>query len=190
MLSLLDYTTDFPGVAYANQIDVWKSICVDPNVLFCIKNLQTKKSASNEELIGYRKQHLGKGLSLQYKEPIKMVRGEGAYLLDQFGRKYLDTVNNVAHVGHEHPNVIKAAQQQVAILNTNSRYLHENINLLAQEILATLPPELSVVHFVNSGSEANELAIRMAKTVTGKEDVIASEVGYHGNTNTCVAISS
>ena len=190
MLSLLDYTTDFPGVAYANQIDVWKSICVDPNALFCIKNLHTKKSASNEELIGYRRKHLGKGLSLQYKEPIKMVRGEGAYLLDQFGRKYLDTVNNVAHVGHEHPNVIKAAQQQIAILNTNSRYLHENINILTQEILATLPPELSVVHFVNSGSEANELAIRMAKTVTGKEDVIASEVGYHGNTNTCVAISS
>ena len=190
MLSLLDYTTDFPGVAYANQIAVWKSLCIDPNALFHIKNLQTKKNTSNEELIGYRKQHLGKGLSLQYKEPLKMVRGEGVYLLDELGRKYLDTVNNVAHVGHEHPTVVKAGQEQTAILNTNSRYLHENINLLAKEILATLPPELSVVHFVNSGSEANELAIRMAKTVTGKEDVIASEVGYHGNTNICVDISS
>ena len=190
MLSLLDYTTDFPGVAYANQIAVWKSLCIDPNALFHIKNLQTKKNTSNEELIEYRKQHLGKGMSLQYKEPLKMVRGEGVYLLDELGRKYLDTVNNVAHVGHEHPTVVKAGQEQTAVLNTNSRYLHENINLLAQEILATLPPELSVVHFVNSGSEANELAIRMAKTVTGKEDVIASQVGYHGNTNICVAISS
>ena len=190
MLSLLDYTTDFPGVAYANQIAVWKSLCIDPNALFHIKNLQTKKNTSNEELIEYRKQHLGKGLSLQYKEPLKIVRGEGVYLLDELGRKYLDTVNNVAHVGHEHPTVVKAGQEQTAVLNTNSRYLHENINLLAKEILATLPPELSVVHFVNSGSEANELAIRMAKTVTGKEDVIASEVGYHGNTNICVDISS
>ena len=190
MLSLLDYTTDFPGVAYANQIAVWKSLCLDPNALFHIKNLQTKKNTSNEELIGYRKQHLGKGLSLQYKEPLKIVRGEGVYLLDELGRKYLDTINNVAHVGHEHPTVVKAGQEQTAILNTNSRYLHENINLLAKEILATLPPELSVVHFVNSGSEANELAIRMAKTVTGKEDVIASQVGYHGNTNICVDISS
>ena len=190
MLSLLDYTTDFPGVAYANQIAVWKSLCIDPNALFHIKNLQTKKNTSNEELIGYRKQHLGKGMSLQYKEPLKMVRGQGVYLLDELGRKYLDTVNNVAHVGHEHPTVVKAGQEQTAVLNTNSRYLHENINLLAQEILDTLPPELSVVHFVNSGSEANELAIRMAKTVTGKEDVIASQVGYHGNTNICVAISS
>jgi 4-aminobutyrate aminotransferase-like enzyme len=190
MLSLLDYTIDFPGVAYVNQIAVWKSICIDPNALFRIKNLYTKKSSSNEELITYRKKHLGKGLSLHYEEPIKMVRGEGVFLLDQFGKKYLDTVNNVAHVGHEHPVVVKASQQQTAILNTNSRYLHENINLLAQEILDTLPSELSVVHFVNSGSEANELAIRMAKTMTGKQDVIASEVGYHGNTNTCVDISS
>ncbi len=190
MLTLLDYTNDFPGVAYANQIAVWKSLCIDPNTLFKINNLQTKESNSNEELITYRNNHLGKGLSLHYKEPIKMVRGEGVYLLDQSGRKYLDTVNNVAHVGHEHPTVVKAAQQQVAVLNTNSRYLHDNINILAQEILDTLPPELSIVHFVNSGSEANELAIRMAKTVTGKQDIIASEVGYHGNTNTCVAISS
>ncbi len=190
MLSLLDYTTDFPGVAFTNQISVWKSLCVDPNALFHIKNLHTKKGTSNIDLIHFRKQHLGKGLSLQYKEPIKIVRGQGVYLLDELGRKYLDTVNNVAHVGHEHPEVVKAAQHQIAVLNTNSRYLHENMNLLAQEILDTLPPELSVVHFVNSGSEANELAIRMAKTVTGKEDVIASEVGYHGNTNTCVAISS
>ena len=190
MLSLLDYTTDFPGVAYTNQIAVWKSLCIDPNALFHIKNLQTKKNTSNEELIGYRKQHLGKSMSLQYKKPLKIVRGEGVYLLDELGRKYLDTVNNVAHVGHENPRVIKAGHKQTAILNTNSRYLHENINLLAKKILATLPPELSVVHFVNSGSEANELAIRMAKTVTGKEDVIASQVGYHGNTNICVDISS
>ena len=190
MLSMLDYKVDYPGVAYFKQINVWKSICPDPNMLFKSKELDSKTDLTNEELIAYRKKHLGKSLSLQYKVPIKMVRGNGQYLLDQFGRSYLDTVNNVAHVGHEHPRVVKAGQSQMALINTNSRYLHENINVLAKELLDTLPDELSVLHFVNSGSEANELAIRMVKAATGERDIIASEVGYHGNTNMCIDISS
>src|SRR5690606_25154899 len=87
-------------------------------------------------------------------------------------------------------NVVKAGQEQMALINTNSRYLHDNINALAKELLETLPPELSVLHFVNSGSEANELAIRMVKAATGERDIIASEVGYHGNSNMCIDISS
>jgi 4-aminobutyrate aminotransferase-like enzyme len=187
---MLNYKIDYPGVAYYHQLAVWKSICPDPNLLFKSEELRSNTSISNGEIIAYRKQHLGKSLSLQYKIPIKMVRGAGQYLLDQFGRKYLDTVNNVAHVGHEHPDVVKAGQEQMALINTNTRYLHENINNLAKELLKTLPPELSVVHFVNSGSEANELAIRMVKAVTGEQDILASEVGYHGNTNICIDISS
>jgi 4-aminobutyrate aminotransferase-like enzyme/Ser/Thr protein kinase RdoA (MazF antagonist) len=190
MLSMMNYRSDYPGVAYFSQIDVLKSICPDPNLLFKLKELQPYKDISNEELIAYRKKHLGKSLSLQYKIPIRMVRGTGQYLMDQFGRKYLDTINNVAHVGHEHPAVVKAGQQQMALLNTNSRYLHGNINELAKELMQTLPPELNVLHFVNSGSEANELAIRMVKAATGAADIIASEAGYHGNTNSCIAISS
>lgn len=190
MLSLLDYTTDFPGVAYFNQRSVWASICPDPNLLFKLDGLGNDDGISNTDIIAYRKRHLGKSLSLQYKEPIKMVRGAGQYLLDQYGRKYLDTVNNVAHVGHEHPAVVRAGQKQMALINTNSRYLHENINELAKELLETLPQELSVLHFVNSGSEANELAIRMVKAATGERDIIASEVGYHGNSNMCIDISS
>jgi len=190
MLSLLNFKNDFPGVADFNEIAVWKSICPDPHLLFKVNGLQATSVISNRDLINYRKQHLGKSLSLQYKEPIKMVRGSGAYLTAQSGKKYLDTVNNVAHVGHEHYSVVKAGQAQMALLNTNSRYLHENINELAKELLATLPPELSVLHFVNSGSEANELAIRMVKAVTGAVDIVASEAGYHGNTNMCIDISS
>ena len=190
MLTMLDYNIDFPGVTYYNQLDVWKSLCPDPNLLFKSEALQNNNNISNEELINYRKQHLGKSLNLQYKTPIKMVRGAGQYLIDQFGRQYLDTVNNVAHVGHENYNVIKAGQEQMALINTNSRYLHENINALAQELIETLPPELNVLHFVNSGSEANELAIRMVKAATGERDIIATEMGYHGNTNMCVDISS
>ena len=190
MLSMFDYTIDYPGVAYYSQIEVWKSICPNPNLLFKSEGLDTNNSISNEELIQYRKQHLGKSLSLQYNTPIKMVRGAGQYLMDQYGKKYLDTVNNVAHVGHEHYNVVKAGQQQIALINTNSRYLHKNINDLAKALIETLPPQLNVLHFVNSGSEANELAIRMVKANTGQTDIIASEVGYHGNSNNCIDISS
>ncbi len=190
MLSMLDYKVDFPGVAYKNELEVWKSICPDPNSLFKLVALKHDHQNTNDQLVCYRKNHLGKGMSLSYDEPIQMVRGMGAYLIDQFGKKYLDTVNNVAHVGHEHPMVVKAGQEQMALINTNTRYLHESINILAQELLETFPPELCVVHFVNSGSEANELALRMAKAFTGQKDILASEVGYHGNTNACVEISS
>jgi len=190
MLSILDYTVDFPGVAYVNKTEVWKSLCPDPNTLFKNASLETVYDTSISDILAFRKNHLGKSLSVSYKDPLHIVRGDGAYLIDNFGRKYLDTVNNVAHVGHEHPEVVKAGQDQMSVLNTNSRYLNEAINKLADELISTLPPELNVIHFVNSGSEANELAIRMVKAATGQRDIIASEVGYHGNTNTCVDISS
>lgn len=106
-------------------------------------------------------------MSLSYEKPLNIVRGDNVYLIDQFGNRYLDTVNNVAHVGHEHPKVVKAAHDQISLLNTNTRYLNKNINQLTKELLKTLPESLSVVHLVNSGSEANELALRMMKSATG-----------------------
>lgn len=190
MLSLLDYVDDFPGVAYPCERDLMGSICPDPNLLFQEAGLVSEPVEELSETISYRKEHLGKSLSLSYEEPLKMVRGDGTYLIDHLGRKFLDTVNNVAHVGHEHPRVVRAGQQQMAVLNTNTRYLHDNINAFARELLSTFPEELSVVHLVNSGSEANELALRMAQTCTGQKDMIAMEVGYHGNTTGCVSISS
>jgi 4-aminobutyrate aminotransferase-like enzyme/Ser/Thr protein kinase RdoA (MazF antagonist) len=190
MLDMLGNKHNYPGVGRPSDTAVWTSVCPDPNLLFKAEELKPKSQKSNQELIHYRKEHLGKGLSLQYKVPIKMVRGDGAFLIDQYGQKYLDTVNNVAHVGHEHQAVVRAGQEQMALINTNSRYLHDNINEFAAELLVTLPDELCVLHFVNSGSEANELALRLVKTATGQEDIIASEVGYHGNTNACIAISS
>ncbi|GAB5398849.1 MAG: aminotransferase class III-fold pyridoxal phosphate-dependent enzyme [Aureisphaera sp.] len=190
MLTLLDYEIDFPGVCYPNQLPLWKSICPDPNLLFKNENLVTQYEADPEDIIAYRNEHLGKGLSISYAEPLHIVRGDGIYLLDSMGRKYLDTVNNVAHVGHEHPNVVKAGQRQMSILNTNTRYLHEEINRYATALLHTFPEELCVAHFVNSGSEANELAIRMAKTVTQRNTMMAMEIGYHGNTNAVIDVSS
>jgi len=190
MLSLLNYVNDFPGVAYPNEMGIWESICPDPNLLFRQEGLEMQPGEDPAETMTYRKAHLGKSLSLSYEDPLKMVRGDGTYLIDHLGRRFLDTVNNVAHVGHEHPRVVRAGQQQMAVLNTNTRYLHENINEFARELLSTFPEELAVVHMVNSGSEANELALRLAQAKTGQKDMIAMEVGYHGNTTGCVSISS
>ncbi len=190
MLDMLGNTHDFPGVAYPDEVNIWKSICPDPNLFFKETGLDIKDSENDSEIRNYRNKHLGKSLSLSYNTPLHIVKGDGVFLLDKHGRKYLDTVNNVAHVGHEHPRVVKAGQEQMAILNTNTRYLHKNINDFAKVLLNTFPEELSVVHLVNSGSEANELALRMANTFTGEKDMIAIEVGYHGNTSGCINISS
>jgi 4-aminobutyrate aminotransferase-like enzyme/Ser/Thr protein kinase RdoA (MazF antagonist) len=190
MLAILNYEDDFPGVVYSRELNVWKSICPDPNLIFGIPDLKTRYREDNSEIISYRKKHLGKSLSLSYLEPLNMSRGSGVYLIDKLGRKYLDTVNNVAHVGHEHPGIVKAGQQQMAVLNTNTRYLHSDIINFTKELLATLPDELSVVHVVNSGSEANELALRMTRALTQQKDMIVVEVGYHGNTGGCIDISS
>lgn len=190
ILDLLDNNENFNGVAFPSEIDVWKSICPNPDLIFKEELQTSERQIPDENLIDFRSKHLGKGLSLSYDKPLHIVRGEGVYLIDNKGRKYLDTVNNVNHVGHQHPKVVLAGQRQMGVLNTNTRYLHEDIVEYAEALLAKLPPHLSVIHIVNSGSEANELALRMAKTVTGNEDFIAIEVGYHGNTNAVMDVSS
>ena len=190
MMDMLGNKNNFQGVAYSNELNVWKSICPDPNILIKTSSLNPTKVTSKLELLSERKSILGKSLSVSYGNPLHIVRGQGEYLIDNTGRKYLDTVNNVAHVGHEHPEVVRAGQDQMALLNTNTRYLNENINEFAKELLSTFPKQLCVVHFVNSGSEANELALRMARTYTNQKDIIAIEVGYHGNTSACVDVSS
>lgn len=141
------------------------------------------------EILQLRKKHLGRNLSLSYSEPLKIVRGVMQYLYDHTGRPYLDTVNNVCHVGHCHPRVVDAAYRQMTVLNTNTRYLHENIVEYARRLCATLPEPLSVCYFVNSGSEANELALRLARSHTKNTDYIVLEHAYHGNTNAIIDIS-
>ena len=139
--------------------------------------------ALRKETILARRQHvLGPSLSLSYQEPLQMMRGMGQYLYDENGRRYLDGVNNVCHVGHSHPRVVAALAGQAALLNTNTRYLHPNIVQYAERLLATLPEPLAACFFVCSGSEANELALRLARTYTGAQDLIVLDGGYHGNT--------
>jgi len=141
------------------------------------------------DTLAMRKRLLGRNLSIAYKDPVKIVRGSMQYLYDDEGRQYLDAYNNVAHVGHCHPDIVKAGQDQTAVLNTNTRYLHDLINQYAERLTATLPAPLSVCFFVNSGSEANELALRLARAHTKQRDLIVVDHAYHGNTTTLIDIS-
>ncbi|MCA9319441.1 MAG: aminotransferase class III-fold pyridoxal phosphate-dependent enzyme [Planctomycetes bacterium] len=136
-----------------------------------------------------RRRLLGGNLSLSFDEPLTVLRGSGSFLFDDEGRAHLDGVNNVCHVGHCHPRVVEAASRQMAILNTNTRFLHPAVLDLAEALGSTLPGDLSVVWFVNSGSEANELALRLARASTGRRGVLVHEHAYHGNTSTLIDVS-
>jgi 4-aminobutyrate aminotransferase-like enzyme len=190
ILDLLELDADFPGVAYATQRAVWTSLSPDPNVLLGIPVSRfPAKESSLDETLAARHALLGKNLSISYQRPLKIVRGWMQYLYDDTGRAYLDVYNNVPLVGHSHPRVVQAAQAQLALLNTNTRYLHDNVNRYAERLTRLLPAPLRVCFFVNSGSEANDLALRLARAHTGREDVIVLEHAYHGHTNTLIDIS-
>jgi 4-aminobutyrate aminotransferase-like enzyme len=147
------------------------------------------RAAERGRLLAQRRRLAGPSLSLAYEAPLEIVRGRGQFLFEHGGRAYLDCVNNVCHVGHSHPRVVGAMAEQAAILNTNTRYLHPLLIEYSERLAASLPDPLRVCYFVNSGSEANELAVRIARTVTGRRDVIVVEGGYHGNTHTLVELS-
>ena len=146
-------------------------------------------SLSRQELLADRRKLIGPSLSLAYREPLVIVRGQGQHLFDEKGRAYLDCVNNVCHVGHCHPRVAEAAREQMAVLNTNTRYLHPNILEYARRLTESLPEPLEVCFFVNSGSEANDLALRLARTFTGQRDMIVVDHAYHGHTAALIEIS-
>ena len=187
---MLGYRGDFPGVARASERAVWLSLSPDPNLILGIpENYFLKEERSKEAILQSRAQHIGRNLSIAYHKPLKMVRGFMQYLYDDTGRAFLDAVNNVPHVGHSHPKVVRAAQRQMAVLNTNTRYLHETLVRYAERLTATLPDPLQVCFFVNSGSEANDLALRLARAHTGQRDVIVLDGAYHGNLSSLIDVS-
>jgi 4-aminobutyrate aminotransferase-like enzyme/Ser/Thr protein kinase RdoA (MazF antagonist) len=132
---------------------------------------------------------LSRNLSLSYKEPLHIVEGNDVWLSAADGRRYLDCYNNVAHVGHCHPRVVAALTAQASRLNTNTRYLHENVVAYAERLKATLPPSLDTFFFVNSGSEANDLALRIARAATGRTSVVVLDWAYHGHTQALIEVS-
>ena len=145
---------------------------------------------TDSELAGRRSRLLGPAYRLFYDRPLHVVRGQGARLYDADGNVYLDVYNNVAHVGHCHPHVVESLRRQAETLNTHTRYLHQTVVDYADRLTSHLPGDLSVCMFTCSGSEANELALRIAKACTGGEGVIVTEHAYHGNTSTLTELST
>ncbi len=190
MLDLLDMAHEFPGVSRSSRATTWSDVSPDPNLVLGIHDECFPRPApTKQQTLATRRERIGPSLSISYKQPLKILRGWKQYLFDETGRRYLDAYNNVPHVGHGHLDVVTAIQRQVSLLNTNTRYLHDNINELSERISATLPEGLDACYFVNSASEANELALRLARTFTGAQHLIVLDDAYHGHSTTLIDIS-
>ena len=186
--------TDVFGVAPRHESTLWRSVCPNPNLMIGIPPAVDGASDAHPTLgstgiASQREVRLSRNLSLNFRDPLHIVRGEGAYLYDIDGRAYLDLVNNVAHVGHANPHVVAAGSRQMATLNTNTRFLHDAVLEYARSLVATLPDPLSVVFLVNSGSEANDLAMRLARAHTGADSWLTLRHAYHGHTASVIDIS-
>ncbi len=184
IVDLLGLGADFPGVCCASELPVWEALSPDPGMgAFARGALDTAVA------LAVRQRVTGRNVSVGYREPVKAVRGWMQSLFDVTGRRYLDAYNNVPHVGHCHPAVVRAASDQMRVLNTNTRYLHDSLAMFAERLAATFPSPLGVCYFVNSGSEANELALRLARAHTRRRHMIVLDSAYHGNTTSLVDIS-
>lgn len=152
-------------------------------------SLKTTLDKQDAELMSRRAAALGPAYRLFYQEPLHLVRGEGVWLWDKAGKAYLDAYNNVASVGHCHPRVVDAISGQLGVLNTHTRYLHDGVVSYAERLLATMPPPLAHVMFTCTGSEANDLALRIARSYTGRTGVIVTKHAYHGVTEAASELS-
>lgn len=146
--------------------------------------------SSDQTLLERRYRVLGRNAPLFYERPVHLVKGQGVWLTDADGREYLDVYNNVPHVGHCHPHVVEAIARQAATLNIHTRYLHETVVAYAERLTATFAPGLDSVALTCSGTEANELALRMARYRSGGEGIIVSDFSYHGNSETLAAVTT
>jgi 4-aminobutyrate aminotransferase-like enzyme len=190
IMDMFDWEGDFLSFAPPSQRAIWLSICPNPDAMLQFPdNVFPVDDLAPDEILEKRSKHIGRNLSISYKKSLKIVRGFMQYLYDDLGHKYLDCRNNVPHVGHSHPSVVNTLAKQAAVLNTNTRYLQSQLVIYAERLCATLPENLSVCFFVNSGSEANELALRLAQTHTNQRDLIVIDGAYHGNTSTLINIS-
>jgi 4-aminobutyrate aminotransferase-like enzyme len=187
---MLDVPCNFNGVAPASQRATWLSLCPDPNLVLGIPAVEFSRHATSADLLERRRRRFGGNVRLSYdRQPLQIVRGWMQYLFDETGRTYIDGYNNVPHVGHAHPVVAQAVAAQLGTLNTNTRYLHELAVEYAEALAATFPAPLEVCYFTASGSEANELALRLARACTGARDLVVMDAAYHGHTTTLIDIS-
>lgn len=182
---------NWPGAAEPDELALYNAICPNPAWLM---NIAPEKTAyigtEKAQVLAKRKAKFGENLKLTYADPVMFLRGWKHHLFDESGRPYLDSYNNVPHVGHAHPRIQAVAADQLKRMNSNTRYLHPAQTAFADKILSKMPDSLNVCFFVNSGTEANELALRLARAHTGGKDMITPDHGYHGNTTGCIDISA
>ncbi|MEP4035183.1 aminotransferase class III-fold pyridoxal phosphate-dependent enzyme [Pseudophaeobacter sp.] len=182
---------DWPGVGDPDEMYMWRAICPNPAALLNLPDDKCHYTPTNKDEIRQgRQDHFGGNLSLTYSDPVMLVRGWKHHLFDEWGRPYLDAYNNVPHVGHAHPRIQAVAADQLKRMNSNTRYLHPAQTAFADKILSKMPDHLQVCFFVNSGTEANELALRLARAHTGAKGMVTPDHGYHGNTTGAIAVSA
>jgi 4-aminobutyrate aminotransferase-like enzyme/Ser/Thr protein kinase RdoA (MazF antagonist) len=175
---ILDLLADLPPAALAHR---FHRLCGTSRL----------STAADPTLLGRRQAALGGELSpLFYRQPLQVARAAGAWIHTADGRRYLDAYNNVPVVGHAHPAVVQALSRQAAVLNLNSRYLHPNVVELAERLVASMPDGLDTCVFVNSGSEANDLAWRMARVLSGRSGAVVADLSYHGVSEATAAFST
>jgi 4-aminobutyrate aminotransferase-like enzyme/Ser/Thr protein kinase RdoA (MazF antagonist) len=190
-LSTEGIEADWPGVGAPDDMYLWSALCPNPAALLNLPDGKVLYEPTDKAQIrAGRAAHFGGNLSLTYNDPVMLLRGWKHHLFDEWGRPYLDAYNNVPHVGHAHPRIQAVAADQLKRMNSNTRYLHPAQTAFADKILSKMPDHLDVCFFVNSGTEANELALRLARAHTGAKGMVTPDHGYHGNTNAAVAISA
>ncbi|MDE4276107.1 aminotransferase class III-fold pyridoxal phosphate-dependent enzyme [Phaeobacter gallaeciensis] len=182
---------DWPGVGDPDEMYLWHAICPNPAALMNLPDDKTGYQPTDKgEVLKGRRAHFGGNLSLTYSDPVMLLRGWKHHLFDEWGRPYLDAYNNVPHVGHAHPRIQAVAADQLKRMNSNTRYLHPAQVAFAEKVLSKLPAPFEVCFFVNSGTEANELALRLARAHTGAKGMVTPDHGYHGNTTGVIDISA
>lgn len=190
-LSTEGIEADWPGVADPDEMYMWEAICPNPAALLNLSDDKLRyQTVDKEQVLRDRKAHFAGNLSLTYDSPVMLVRGWKHHLFDEWGRPYLDAYNNVPHVGHAHPRIQAVAADQLKRINSNTRYLHPAQTAFAEKILSKLPERFEMCFFVNSGTEANELALRLARAHSGAKGMITPDHGYHGNTTGAIDISA
>lgn len=188
---LISSDPNWYGAVDPDELDFWSRLYPNPAALL---NLEDESLAyqppSKAGVLAQRKARFGQNLKLTYTDPVMFLRGWKTHLFDEWGRPFLDSYNNVPHVGHAHPRIQAVAADQLKRMNSNTRYLHPAQIAFAEKIASYMPESLSICFFVNSGSEANELSLRLARAHSGGRDMITPDHGYHGNTTGCIDISA
>ena len=188
-LDMMGEKENFPGVSEEVLFNLWSKISPNPNLILGIPSSFFEQNIDSKELLLKRNQLISNSFSTSYKDPLQMLQARGQYFYDHMGREFLDCVNNISHVGHTHPKLHQAMTQQNLKINTNTRYLYKIMNDYSEKLLNKFPKKLDTIFFVCTGSEANDLAYRIAQTYTNAKDVLVMDNAYHGHTNTLIDLS-